>query len=104
MNRNPRDLLLSRHARAEGRLDCLRCDALAGSLPLPVRRLLPALFYPQRRIWLALAATWLVILVTHLAQPAAPRVDPRILEHAAWLHAANQAQLHALFTTSAASR
>jgi hypothetical protein len=103
MNRPPRDLLLSRHARADSRLDSLRRVALAEAAPVPARDLLRALFQPQRRLWLGLGVVWLVMLALQVAQPSGPRVDSRTLDHAARIHASGQAQLYALLATTAAS-
>lgn len=100
MNRTSRDLLLSRHAGAVSRLDELRGAAVAGERPVPARELLSALFLPQRRLWLGLAAAWIVLLALNLFQPARPAVDSRTLDQAVRLYATNRTQLHALLATT----
>lgn len=100
MKKTPRDLLLSHHAAATPQLDTLRRAALDDATPIPASQLLHAIFYPQRRVWLGLAAAWLVILVVNFTQRSAePRPDSKFatpLYAANW--SANQAQLHALLT------
>jgi len=99
MKKTPRDLLLSRHAAATPRLDQLRRKTLDDATPIPARQLVHALFFPQRRLWLGLAATWLVILALNFSQRPAPRQNnakAAALYAANW--SANQAQLHVLLS------
>ena len=99
MKKTPRDLLLSRHAAEIPQLDRLRLAALTDSSPIPANQLLHALFFPQRRLWLGLAAAWLVFVAFHLTQRPANRSSN---SSSAKLYAsnwsANQTQLHALLS------
>ncbi len=77
MKQSPHDWLLARHRAATPSLDSIRRTALETALrdavPVPISQLLPALFLPNRRLWTALAATWVILLVLHVAQrPASP--------------------------------
>ncbi len=98
MKQTPHDLLLARHADAAQDLDTLRCTAIDDAIPIPTRQLLHAFFYPQRRLWLGLAAAWAVILAFNFSQPSTPRPDDKTIEYTTRLHAANQAQLYALLS------
>jgi hypothetical protein len=104
MKMTPRDLLLARHAARAPQLDLLRQGTLADLTPIPARQLLPALFYPHRRLWLGLATAWVVILAVHFNQRPAVRPDrPTTTLYAAnW--SANQAQLDALLAETNSSR
>jgi hypothetical protein len=64
--RSPRDWLLSLHADAVPQLDAVRFKAL----PPPSSRwqmLFHELFYPNRRVWQALALVWIGLAVMHYA-------------------------------------
>ena len=106
MKKTPRDLLLARHTAATARLDALRRATLTDATPIPARQLLHAIFFPQRRLWLGLVATWLVILAINFTQRSTdPRPSPKTattLYVTTW--SANQAQLHALLTETRALR
>lgn len=96
MKMTPRDLLLARHAASVPQLDLRRQGALADLTPIPARQLLPALFLPHRRLWLGLAAAWIVILAVHFTQRPFVRPDRSISVRSTANWSANQAQLHAL--------
>jgi hypothetical protein len=96
MKMTPRDLLRARHAARAPQLDTLRQAALADLAPIPARELLPALFRPHRRLWLGLAAAWIVILAVHFARHPSVRPDRSISVRSTAHWSANQAQLHAL--------
>lgn len=96
MKTTPRDLLLARHAAGAAQLDLRRQAALADLAPVPARRLLPALFLPHRRLWLGLAAAWVVILTVHFARHPSVRPDRTISARSTATWSANQTQLHAL--------
>ena len=99
MKKTPRDLLLSHHAAATPQLDQLRRKTLDDARPVPASQLLHALFFPQRRLWLGLAAAWLVILALNFSQRPAPHPNhakAAALYATSW--SANQAQLHALLS------
>jgi hypothetical protein len=97
MRKTPRDLLLARHSGSTPQLDELRRTALADSLPIPAGQLLHAIFFPQRRLWIGLAAVWIVIFAVNFSQRSPTRSNPAAtLCFAKW--SANQAQLHALLT------
>jgi hypothetical protein len=105
MKKTPRDLLFAQYAAASPQLDHLRRDALADATPIPARQLLHAIFYPQRRLWFGLAAAWLVIISLHFSQrpTTTPRSNTSTALYAAhW--SANQAQLHALLSTTSSYR
>jgi len=106
MKKTPRDLLLARHADTSARLDALRRATLADATPIPARQLLRALFFPQRRLWLGLAAAWLFIVVVNFTQRSAePRPSSKFatpLYAVNW--SANQAQLHALLAETNPNR
>jgi hypothetical protein len=99
MKKTPRDLLLSRHAAEVPQLDQLRRKTLDDATPVPARQVFHALFFPQRRLWLGLAAAWIAILALDFTQRPATRQNNA---KAAALYASNwstnQAQLHALLT------
>jgi len=86
--RTPRDLLLTRHAAAQPKLDALRRHVVAEYVGVPAANQAPArpsfleqlwmeLFWSCRRAWLGLAAAWAVVLLLNLAvrPAAAPTVD-----------------------------
>ena len=113
MKRSPRAWLLDRHQAAEAALDTARHTTLnealrpADDATVTISQLLPALFLPNRRLWTALAATWLLLVTLHISQRAASPISaPAPLEakaHERTELAARtdsflnrQAQLHAL--------
>ena len=105
MKKTPRDILLSRHATATPQLDQLRHATLAEATPIPTRQLLHALFFPQRRLWLGLAAAWIVIVAFHVTQRPANRPSNSFsskLYASNW--SANQTHLHALLSETNAYR
>ena len=75
--KTPREVLLSRHAKVELRLDAIRRAVVAEHV-VPTRqadrrgsrrpwwRALVELFWVDRRVWAGLAAVWLVILGLNL--------------------------------------
>ncbi len=77
--KTPRELLLQRHQQAEPKLDRLREGVIAG-LAKPeskaeaapslicffARKLWEELVVPSRRIWVGLAAAWMVLLAVNL--------------------------------------
>ncbi|MDB6108607.1 MAG: hypothetical protein JWR69_357 [Pedosphaera sp.] len=82
--KTPREILLKRHAPVETKLDALRQKVLgehaevatasgsresrpALNLSFVVRKLWQELIWPCRRIWLGMAAVWLVIAVLNLS-------------------------------------
>ena len=105
MKKTPRDLLLTHHAAATPQLDQLRCKTLDDATPIPARQLFHALFFPQRRLWLGLAAVWVAILAFNFTQRPTTRPNN---SQAAALYAANwssnQAQLHALLSQTSSYR
>ena len=95
----PRDLLLSHHAAAIPQLDALRRAAVNDATPIPARKLFHALFYPQRTVWIGLAAAWVAIVILHFSQhpPERPANLDTIARYATnW--SAHQAKLNALLT------
>jgi hypothetical protein len=103
MKKTARELLLARHAAIAPQLDKLRLAVLVDATPIAARQLLPALFRPNRRLWLSLAAAWIVILVINLTQPRSPRPDAETIQSIAnWSN--NQAQLHALLAQTGSDR
>jgi hypothetical protein len=97
MKKTLHDLLLSRHASLAPHLDTLRHAALTDATPIPASQLLRAIFFPQRRLWLGLAAAWLVILALTFTQHPTIRPNPLATLYATnW--SANQARLHALLS------
>lgn len=103
MKKTARELLLARHAAASPRLDTLCHSVLADATPITASQLLPALFGPHRRLWIGLAAAWVVILVIGLTQPRSPRPDAETIQSMAnWSN--NQAQLHALLAQTGPDR
>lgn len=99
MKKTLRDLLLTRHAAVTPQLDQLRRTTLDDATPIPARQLLHALFYPQRRLWFGLAATWIVILALSFSQrPTSHSNNFRTTALYASNWTSNQAQLHALLT------
>jgi hypothetical protein len=85
--KTPRDLLLSRHAQAQARLDALRREIVAEHVGPSVETEPPALagglvqlwnelFRTSRRTWIALAAAWLIILTLNLANDYHPPPTP----------------------------
>ncbi len=113
--KSPRDYLLARHTAAAPQLDALRQSVLssltrhaAEDAPVPTSQLLRALFLPHRRLWAALAATWLLLATIHFSQRPSPSATPtqlatekstltrsELAAHPDWF-ANRQAQLHAL--------
>ena len=104
MKKTPRDFLLARHIAKVPQLDRLRRAILDDATPITVRQIPHELFFPQRCIWIGLAATWLVILSLHFSQRSAvPRLNSSATLYAAnW--SANQAQLHALLAETNPNR
>ncbi len=103
MKKTARDLLLARHAAVAPQLDTLRRAVLADATPITASQLLPALFYPQRRLWLGLAAAWIVILAFNFSQRPSSRPDVTATSYIAdWT--TNQAQLHALLAQTGSDR
>lgn len=97
MTNTPRDLLLARHSDTVSQLDALRRSTLADATPIPASQLLHALFYPQRRLWIGLAAAWILIFAINFLQRSPVRPNSSTKLYASnW--SANQAQLHALLT------
>lgn len=95
MKQTARDLLLTRHAAIAPQLDALCYAVLADATPITAGQLLPALFRPNRRLWIGLAAAWIVILALTLTQHRPSRPDADAAHFVAnW--STNQAQLHAL--------
>ncbi len=96
--------LLARHAAADSQLDERRRSTLtlhaADAAPVPFSQLLSALFLPNRRLWSALAAAWVILLALHFFQhPALPAASSARMEFAAGGASSllnRQAQLHAL--------
>jgi hypothetical protein len=80
--KTPREILLGRHKAAEAKLDAIRHSVLTEiheplarsnssreeSVPFAVK-LWQELILPARRIWLGLAATWLVVFAFNLVTP-----------------------------------
>lgn len=78
--KTPREILLGRHADANGRLDRMRKQVLTGAFPEPSKPgrnpdsdrtalslLWHTLFAPGRIAWTGLAAAWVVVLALHCA-------------------------------------
>ena len=78
--KTPREILLERHRDAEAKLDAIRNTAVAEFTAAPATesaerfsisfvagRLWSGLIQPYRRIWVGLAAVWVVILALNLA-------------------------------------
>jgi hypothetical protein len=104
---SPRHWLLARHTAATPQLDSARRAALAtvqrDAAPVPISQLLPALFFPNRGVWTALAATWLLLTALHFAQrppaltsPSTPELSHAELAARTDWFVNRQAQLHAL--------
>lgn len=99
MKKTPRDLLLSRQAAEIPQLDQLRRKTLNDATPIPASQLLHALFFPQRRLWLGLAAAWIAILALNFTQRPTSHANAAksdTLCAATW--STHQTQLHALLS------
>ena len=101
--KTPRELILERHQSAEAKLKAIRAEDLAActrsaaqasrqrqpsiSLSAIARQFWQETFWPWRRVWAGVAASWLVILALNLATGDTPRTasikpprpDPEVL-------------------------
>jgi len=103
MKQTARELLLARHSGVTLQLDSIRLAAIADATPITASQFLPALFRPNRRLWLGLAVAWIVILTLNFIQRPSFRADiSGATSVANW--SANQAQLHALLAQTGSDR
>ena len=95
--KTPREVILERDQTAEAKLEAIRAEDLALaargqrqpslSLAAIVQRLWLEALWPWRRVWIGVAASWLVILAFSLgtgdiprtASARPPRPDPEVL-------------------------
>lgn len=100
--KTPRELLLARHGADASALDILRRKALPEPRVGAVAFLL-LVFFPQRKVWGALALVWVAALLLASGQPAAKRpaasAQGSIVE---WT--INQNKLHDLFAETGTFR
>ena len=95
--KTPRELILERHQAAEAKLRAIRAEDLAAeasgqrqpllNLAGIAQKLWLEALWPWRRVWIGVAASWLVILALSLgtgdiprtASTKPPRPDPEVL-------------------------